>query len=64
MVLSMLPETLNAETVLNHGARGYIMKSESPDQILDALRKVANGQLYLSPIVTDQLTQKGYFRHE
>ena len=64
LVLSMLPESLNAQTMLDKGARGYIMKSESPDQILTALRRVLNGQLYLSPEVTLQLTEKGYFRHE
>ena len=64
LVLTMLPESLNAETVLNTGARGYIMKSESPDQILTALRQVVNGRFYLSPVMTQQLTKKGYFNHE
>jgi DNA-binding NarL/FixJ family response regulator len=60
LILSMLPETLNAETVLNKGARGYIMKSESPDQILAALRRVLKGEIYLSPEMTSKLTARGH----
>ncbi len=64
LVLSMLPENLNAETVLNTGARGYIMKSESPDQILTALRCVLKGQTYLSPEMAQKLHPKGAGSHE
>lgn len=64
LILTMLPEALNVETVLNHQARGYIMKSESPDQILVALREVVKGNLYLSPEMAQKLSAKGYFRHD
>lgn len=59
LVLSMLPESLNAETVLNMGARGYVMKSESPDQILIALRRVLDGEIYLSPAMALKLHKAG-----
>jgi DNA-binding NarL/FixJ family response regulator len=59
LILSMLPEALNAETVLNKGARGYIMKSESPDHILAALRQVLKGEIYLSPEMALKLNPRG-----
>ncbi len=59
LVLSMLPETLNAATVLEQGARGYIMKSESPDHILAALRHVLAGEIYLSPEMALKLNIRG-----
>ncbi|MHA3773443.1 response regulator transcription factor [Verrucomicrobiota bacterium sgz303538] len=48
LVLSMYDEPLYAERVLRMGARGYITKWESPEQLLDAIRRVLRGKLYLS----------------
>lgn len=62
LILSMLPERLNASTVLDHGARGYIMKSESPDHILDALRRVLHGEIYLSPEMSQKIRPR--LQHE
>lgn len=64
LILSMLPEALNAETVLALGARGYIMKTESPDQILTAIRQVLNGDVYLSPAMALKLQTKRRNTHE
>lgn len=59
LVLSMLPESLNAANALELGARGYIMKSESPDLILAALRRVLSGEIYLSPVMAQTLLKPG-----
>ena len=48
LVISMHDETLYAERVLRAGGRGYIMKQEGPEKILQAIRTVLAGQLYLS----------------
>ena len=48
LVISMHDETLYAERVLRAGGRGYIMKQEGPERILQAIRHVLDGQLYLS----------------
>ena len=48
LVLSMHDETLYAERALRAGARGYIMKRASTDELLAALRKVLDGGIYLS----------------
>ena len=48
MVLSMHDEALYAERALRAGARGYIMKQESADQLLSAIRTVLRGEVYVS----------------
>ncbi|MBI5772382.1 MAG: response regulator transcription factor [Verrucomicrobia bacterium] len=48
LVVSMHDETLYAERVLKAGGRGYIMKQEGGDKILDAVRQVLAGGIYLS----------------
>jgi DNA-binding NarL/FixJ family response regulator len=48
IVLSMHDETLYAERALRAGARGYIMKREATKRVLQAIRSVLEGKLYLS----------------
>lgn len=48
LVISMHDETLYAERVLRAGGRGYIMKQEGPEKMLQAIRQVLDGQIYLS----------------
>ncbi|HEY3855938.1 MAG TPA: response regulator transcription factor [Verrucomicrobiae bacterium] len=48
IVLSMHDEGLYAERALRAGARGYIMKREATKGILQAIRSVLAGNLYLS----------------
>ena len=49
LILTMLPETLNAEFLMKKGARGYLMKTESADEVLVAVRRILQGGTYLSP---------------
>jgi DNA-binding NarL/FixJ family response regulator len=48
LVLSMHDESVYAERALRAGANGYIMKQEASEKIIQAIRKVLNGQVYLS----------------
>ena len=48
LVVSMHDECLYAERVLRAGARGYIMKHESGDDIIRAIRRVLSGKLHVS----------------
>ncbi|MGO8766677.1 MAG: response regulator transcription factor [Limisphaerales bacterium] len=48
IVLSMHDEALYAERSLRAGARGYIMKREATKNILQAIRAVLAGQVYVS----------------
>jgi DNA-binding NarL/FixJ family response regulator len=49
LVLSMHDEQLYAERALRAGARGYIMKQEAPKALLDAVRRVLGGEIFVSP---------------
>jgi DNA-binding NarL/FixJ family response regulator len=48
LVVSMHDESLYAERVLRAGGRGYIMKQEGGKKLLQAVRQVLSGQIYLS----------------
>jgi len=48
LVVSMHDESLYAERVLRVGARGYIMKHEGGDKLMEAIRRVVSGQIYVS----------------
>jgi DNA-binding NarL/FixJ family response regulator len=47
LVLSMHDELLYAERVLRAGARGYITKHETSNEVMTAIRKVLSGEIYL-----------------
>lgn len=55
LVSSMHDETLFAERALNAGAQGYINKQEATEKVIDAIRCVLDGHVYLSPEMTDRL---------
>jgi DNA-binding NarL/FixJ family response regulator len=48
LVVSMHDETLYVERVLRAGGRGYIMKQEGGERLLQAIRQVLRGQIYVS----------------
>lgn len=48
IVLSMHDESLYAERALLAGARGYVMKREATRSVLQAIRSVLRGEVYLS----------------
>jgi DNA-binding NarL/FixJ family response regulator len=48
LVMSMHDETIYAERVLRAGGRGYIMKNEGGERLLEAIRQVLQGQVYIS----------------
>lgn len=58
LVLSMHEEALYAERALQAGARGYIMKHETTDLIVDAIHVVRSGKVYLSPKMTSEMLHK------
>jgi DNA-binding NarL/FixJ family response regulator len=48
LVMSMHDENIYAERVLRAGGRGYIMKNEGGEKILEAIRQVLRGRVYVS----------------
>ena len=55
LVVSMHDESLYAERVLRAGARGYITKQEATRSILRAIRRVLEGQIFLSEKIASQI---------
>ena len=58
IVLSMHDESLYAERTIRAGARGYIMKRETTKRIIEAIRTVLGGKLYVSERVTALFAKK------
>jgi len=58
LVLSMHSEALYAERCIRAGARGYIMKEATTENIIDALRLVLGGDVYLSADVSGKVLKK------
>ena len=55
LVLSMHAEPLYAARALQAGARGYISKNAAPDELLTALRRVAEGGRYIEAEIAQAL---------
>jgi DNA-binding NarL/FixJ family response regulator len=48
LVISMHDESLYAERVLRAGGRGYVMKQEGGKRIMEAIRQVSAGHIFVS----------------
>src|SRR5438045_3478462 len=57
LVLSMHDESLYAERVLRAGGRGYIMKQEGGKKLMEAIRHVLNGQIYVSERISAKILE-------
>lgn len=55
LMLSMHDENLYAERALRAGARGYLMKEEDPEKVVQAIRVVLNGDVYASDKATSKI---------
>jgi DNA-binding NarL/FixJ family response regulator len=57
LVMSMHDESLYADRVLRAGGRGYIRKQEGGDKLIDAMRRVLQGQIVVSEKMTGKLLE-------
>ncbi|HSH70562.1 MAG TPA: response regulator transcription factor [Deferrisomatales bacterium] len=55
LMISTHEENLYAERSLRAGARGYVMKHETADSIVSAVREVVAGRVWVSPRVASTL---------
>lgn len=55
LVVSMHDETLYAERVLRAGAMGYVMKREAEQTVVEAVRRVLSGKVYLSERIQERM---------
>jgi DNA-binding NarL/FixJ family response regulator len=57
LVISMHDESLYAERVLRAGARGYIMKQEGGKKLMEAIRRVLDGKIYVSEKISANILE-------
>ena len=55
LVWSMYPDAIYAQRALRAGALGYINKRNATNQIVDAIRRVREGRIYLGEEIAEQL---------
>ncbi len=55
LAVSMHDENLYAERVLRAGARGYLMKNEGGDKLIEAIRHILAGNVYVSQSMSTQI---------
>jgi DNA-binding NarL/FixJ family response regulator len=58
LVWSMHSEALYAERALRNGALGYINKDQATDRIVEAIRRVLAGKVWLSEAMAQQMLQR------
>jgi DNA-binding NarL/FixJ family response regulator len=55
--LTMNLDAQIAAEAFRRGASGYVVKNSAAEELVTAIRKVMNGQSYLSPLVTEDTVQ-------
>ena len=58
LVLSMHEESMYGERALRAGAKGYLTKQEASKKIIDAIRRIMRGEIYVSEKLSAALLQK------
>lgn len=58
LILSMHDDREYVNSAIESGARGYVLKSASADEMFNAIKAVSGGGIYYSPAIADQLTNK------
>lgn len=64
LILSMHPEQQYAVRCLRLGASGYIQKDSAPEEILEAIARVASGAKYISPSLAGMLAEDAAYGTE
>ena len=49
LVLTVIEDLLIARRAIEAGCNGYLLKRDTPSQLIEAVRKVAEGERYVSP---------------
>ena len=58
LALSMHDESLYAERALRAGAQGYVMKAEATKKVVEAIRHILDGRVYLSDKMSARMMAK------
>lgn len=58
IILTMHKDQDFLNTAIEAGVKGYVLKDEAPQNLLDALKMVSEGKRYISPFVSEHLLKK------
>lgn len=58
LVWSAFDEKIYAERSIRAGAMGYVCKKEPIENVIEAIRNVLQGNMYLSPLMTNNLLRR------
>lgn len=58
LALSTHDEALYAERALRAGAKGYVMKQEPTEKVMQAIHQILEGRIYLSEAMNDRMLRK------
>jgi len=64
VVFSVHDESIYAVRVLKAGAKAYVMKQDIGSKVIDAIRKVRKGQMYVSERVSSQMLNRMVKGHD
>jgi DNA-binding NarL/FixJ family response regulator len=60
IVVTSLTDDIFPERLMKAGARGYVTKGAGFDEIIDAIRKVTKGQMYMASSVAQQIALRNF----
>lgn len=58
LMLSMLKDYQHFQEVMRHGAMGYMVKDDAPDQLILAIKAVLRGNKFVSPAISKVLVDR------
>ncbi len=58
LILSMLKDYSHFREVMAHGASGYMVKDDAPEQLDSAIKTILRGKKFISPSVTTMLAER------
>jgi DNA-binding NarL/FixJ family response regulator len=64
LVYSMFDESAYAERALRAGALGYVNKQEPPEKLLEGIRQVLDGRIYVSEAMVDRVIRRSVAGNE
>ena len=55
VILTMSDADIDLAAALRAGVRGYLLKDMAPDEVVDAIRRVAGGEMVVAPAMTSKM---------
>jgi len=57
VMLTMSDSEIDLKNAIRAGVRGYLLKDMAPDDVVDAIRRVASGELVVAPTMTVKMIE-------